>query len=80
MAELQQYFVILFIVSVQSKVYERCEFVRELYYYGVPFEELAIWSCIAYHESNYNTSAINRNSGDHGKCIFYFTSWSNNQK
>ncbi|XP_052021674.1 lysozyme C-1-like isoform X2 [Apodemus sylvaticus] len=53
---------LLFSVSVQAKVYERCEFARALKrsgmdgYYGF---SLGNWMCVVHYESNYNTTAIN---------------------
>ncbi|XP_052021675.1 lysozyme C-1-like [Apodemus sylvaticus] len=55
---------LLLSATVQAKVYERCELAshlraRKLHgYFGV---SLPSWVCIAYYESNYNTSAINYN-------------------
>ena len=55
----------------EGKVYERCELARELLYqHQIPMEEIATWTCIAKHESAFNTSAIGRlnwdGSEDHG--------------
>lgn len=54
-----------------GKVYERCELAQELVYkHHVPIEEVAMWVCIAKHESAFNTSAVGHlnadGSGDHG--------------
>lgn len=52
---------------VYSKIYERCELAKELRdLHEISEEQLATWVCIARHESNYNTSAVNQMSGDHG--------------
>lgn len=52
---------------VECKVYERCELARELkHVHKVPGHQIATWVCIAKHESTFNTSAVNRGSGDHG--------------
>lgn len=57
---------------VISKVFTRCELVRELSQpkHRIPAAEVATWVCIARHESEYNTSAIGNlnadGSGDHG--------------
>ncbi|XP_006886141.1 PREDICTED: lysozyme C [Elephantulus edwardii] len=54
-------------VTVQAKVYERCEFARILKregmdgFHGI---SLANWMCLAKWESNYNTRATNYNPGD----------------
>ncbi|KAJ8972738.1 hypothetical protein NQ317_010227 [Molorchus minor] len=47
-----------------AKVYERCEFAREIQSYGVPADQVATWVCIAQHESNFDTAAVNWSSGD----------------
>ncbi|XP_066152401.1 uncharacterized protein [Euwallacea fornicatus] len=51
---------------VFAKVYERCDLVRELRNFDIPNDEIPTWVCIVQHESNYNTSAMNPASGDHG--------------
>ncbi|KAK7807664.1 hypothetical protein U0070_006381 [Myodes glareolus] len=78
---------LLLSVSVQAKVYERCEFAKILKrngmdgYRGV---SLADWVCLAQHESNFNTRATNYNPGgqstDYG--IFQINSryWCNDGK
>ncbi|KAK3921176.1 Lysozyme c-1 [Frankliniella fusca] len=55
----------------RAKVYERCELARELLNaHGVPRDQLAVWVCIARHESEFNTTAVGHvngdGSGDHG--------------
>lgn len=55
--------------AVLAKVYERCELARELAtVHGVSGDDLAVWVCIAQHESDYNTTAIGHvgEGGDHG--------------
>nr|XP_022900216.1 uncharacterized protein LOC111413461 [Onthophagus taurus] len=50
-----------------TKVFERCELARELVdLHEIPINQVATWICIVEHESNYNTSAVNKASGDHG--------------
>lgn len=50
-----------------SKVYKRCELARELRdIHEIPENQLATWICIVKHESSFNTSALNPDSGDHG--------------
>uniref|UniRef100_A0A8D1A5S0 lysozyme n=1 Tax=Sus scrofa TaxID=9823 RepID=A0A8D1A5S0_PIG len=78
---------LLLSVSVQAKVYDRCEFARILKksgmdgYRGV---SLANWVCLAKWESNFNTKATNYNPGsqstDYG--IFQINSryWCNDGK
>lgn len=68
------YFISTNAVSTQTKttkIYDRCELARELkYVHNLPDDQLAVWVCIAQHESNFNTSAVGRlnrdGSGDHG--------------
>lgn len=52
--------------AVTGKIYKKCELVRELQNFDVPEEEISTWVCIVQHESNYDTSAMNPGSGDHG--------------
>lgn len=53
--------------TVRARVYERCELARELRdKHQISQAHVPIWVCIAQHESNYNTSAVNWDSGDHG--------------
>lgn len=56
----------LFLALASAKIYGRCEFAREIQTYGVPSDQVAVWTCIAQHESDYNTAAVNWSSGDHG--------------
>lgn len=50
-----------------AKVYKRCELARELRdVHEIPYEQIATWICIVKHESNFNTTALNPVSGDHG--------------
>uniref|UniRef100_A0A8C2N5X8 lysozyme n=1 Tax=Cricetulus griseus TaxID=10029 RepID=A0A8C2N5X8_CRIGR len=78
---------LLLSVTVQAKVYERCEFARTLKSHGMDSYRgisLANWVCLAQHESNYNTQATNYNrkdqSTDYG--IFQINSryWCNDGK
>lgn len=42
-----------------GKVYDRCEFARELrYIHRVPAEQINTWTCIVENESDFNTAAI----------------------
>ncbi|NP_001159495.1 lysozyme precursor [Tribolium castaneum] len=66
MAELFVLFLVA-ITFVECKVYDRCELARELkHVHKFPGHQIATWVCIAKHESTFNTSAVNRGSGDHG--------------
>ncbi|CAG9840778.1 unnamed protein product [Diabrotica balteata] len=59
--------VLLIFSVIDAKVYDRCELAKDLQYvYEFPKEEISTWVCIVQHESNFNTSAVNRGSGDHG--------------
>lgn len=50
-----------------GKIYQACELANELLYkHHIAADQIATWVCIAKHESGYNTSAINRGSGDYG--------------
>nr|XP_045008787.1 lysozyme C-like [Jaculus jaculus] len=58
---------LLLSVTVQGKVFERCELARTLKHAGMDGYKgisLANWVCLARWESNYNTRATNFNSGD----------------
>ncbi|KAJ8922213.1 hypothetical protein NQ315_004150 [Exocentrus adspersus] len=50
----------------EAKVFERCEFAHQLLKYGVPKSQIPTWTCIARHESEFDTSKINHDTGDHG--------------
>lgn len=53
--------------AAHGKVYSRCELARELVQvHEIPQEQVATWVCIAKHESDFNTSAVNHGSGDYG--------------
>ncbi|XP_019867332.1 lysozyme X [Aethina tumida] len=54
------------VACAQARILDKCEFYREIQNYGIPSDQLAVWSCIADHESHYDTSAVNHDSGDHG--------------
>lgn len=42
-----------------AKVFEKCELARELRYrHAIPFERIGIITCIAQHQSNFNTAAF----------------------
>lgn len=54
-------------VTVQAKIFERCELARTMKNGGMAGYQgisLANWMCLADHESSYNTKAINYNRGD----------------
>lgn len=54
-------------LPTRPKIYSRCELARELkYVHKIPEKQISKWVCIVEHESNYNTSAANQGSGDHG--------------
>ncbi|CAG9761742.1 unnamed protein product [Ceutorhynchus assimilis] len=57
---------LLTVINVDAKIYERCELARELRNFDLPEDEVPTWICIAEHESNFDTGAMNLGSGDHG--------------
>ncbi|CAH1119703.1 unnamed protein product [Phaedon cochleariae] len=58
---------LVLILTVNAKVYDRCELAKELrQVHGFPENQISTWVCIAQHESLFNTSATNHGSGDHG--------------
>ncbi|XP_025835250.1 uncharacterized protein LOC108736930, partial [Agrilus planipennis] len=60
-------FSIIFPHLVLSKVFRRCELAQELRnVHGISMNDLPMWICIAQHESQFDTSAKNAGSGDHG--------------
>ncbi|KAF5882244.1 c-type lysozyme, partial [Clarias magur] len=57
------FFLLLAVVS--AKQYDRCELARAMKAYGLAGYRgisLANWVCLAKHESDFNTRALNRNS------------------
>ncbi|KAF7263020.1 hypothetical protein GWI33_003719, partial [Rhynchophorus ferrugineus] len=60
--------VVLVVASVvNAKVYTKCEFAQEMKKHGVTSHaDLGTWTCIASHESAFNTKAVNSVSGDYG--------------
>ncbi|KAL3275557.1 hypothetical protein HHI36_020313 [Cryptolaemus montrouzieri] len=58
---------VLLALFVNAKIYDKCELARELkYVHDIDVEEIPVWVCIAKHESGFNTSIVNKESGDHG--------------
>lgn len=54
-------------LPTSPKIYNPCELAKELrYVHKLPEDQISKWVCIVEHESNYNTSARNPGSGDHG--------------
>ncbi|XP_019872118.1 lysozyme C [Aethina tumida] len=60
------FLVVLVVCSTDAKIYERCEFAKYLLSHGFNKNSIGTWSCIAYHESRYDTKAINKNTWDYG--------------
>ena len=52
------------LLVADAKVYDKCEFARVAKENGL--DTLGTWTCIASHESNFNTKAVNSGSGDYG--------------
>ncbi|XP_011784684.1 PREDICTED: lysozyme C isoform X2 [Colobus angolensis palliatus] len=78
---------VLLSVTVQGKIFERCELARTLKKLGLDGYKgvsLANWVCLAKWESGYNTDATNYNPGDESTDygIFQINSryWCNNGK
>ncbi|XP_030079479.1 lysozyme P-like isoform X2 [Drosophila hydei] len=64
-------FIIGFLVTLvwtatptQGRTMDRCSLARELASQGVPYEQLAIWTCIAEHESSYRTGVVGPPNSD----------------
>ncbi|XP_045464167.1 uncharacterized protein LOC123673626 [Harmonia axyridis] len=67
MAHTQFAIVFVLLASIDAKIYKKCELAKELKYkYDFDAKEIPVWVCIAKHESDFNTSAVNKGSGDHG--------------
>ncbi|XP_075167251.1 lysozyme 2-like [Haematobia irritans] len=49
---------ILLVAPSYAEVYTRCSLAKAMYNLGVPKDQLARWTCIAQHESSYNTKAV----------------------
>uniref|UniRef100_A0A8C9HM86 Lysozyme C n=1 Tax=Piliocolobus tephrosceles TaxID=591936 RepID=A0A8C9HM86_9PRIM len=78
---------VLLSVTVQGKIFERCELAKTLKKLGLDDYKgvsLANWVCLAKWESGYNTEATNYNPGDESTDygIFQINSryWCNNGK
>merc|ERR1712241_992237 len=53
----------LLLVAAEGKVFERCEFARELVnHQGFARATVGNWVCLANYESSYNTGATNHNT------------------
>lgn len=59
-------FVLAFIRRAESRIYTNCEVAQALLNNGIARDQLGTWVCIAEHESQFNTQAINDGSGDYG--------------
>lgn len=49
-------------LSVQGKIYSKCELARALSSNGIPRSDLPDWVCLVKAESNFNTKATNTNT------------------
>lgn len=61
-----------------AKLLTHCEFVHQLRKYGVPKWQIPTLSCIAYWESNYNSSKVDFERGKYGKSpiiLIAYTHW-----
>jgi C-type lysozyme/alpha-lactalbumin family len=55
--------ILLIVQLIVAKVYNKCELAKELYeIYGVPFEKIGTYVCIAERQSNFNTQALGQGS------------------
>ncbi|XP_017059589.1 lysozyme P-like [Drosophila ficusphila] len=54
-------------VSTEAKTMDRCSLAREMANLGVPRDQLAKWTCIAQHESEYITSAVGKPNSNGSK-------------
>lgn len=51
----------------EGKIYSKCEFARTMKSNGITNpRDLGTWTCIAHHESRFDTKAINHDTGDYG--------------
>ncbi|KAF7266659.1 hypothetical protein GWI33_020037 [Rhynchophorus ferrugineus] len=69
---MQRYVVVLLMLTLavyecNCKVYGKCEFAKTMKYNGIKsIADLGTWTCIAFHESRFDTNAINHVTGDYG--------------
>ncbi|XP_060528660.1 lysozyme C-like [Cylas formicarius] len=54
------------LVSIEGKVFTKCELAKTMKAHGFPKSQLGTWVCIAYHESRLNTKTVNHATGDYG--------------
>ncbi|XP_064549010.1 lysozyme P [Drosophila montana] len=50
--------------TIQARQVNKCSLARQLYRYGVPYNELPDWLCLVEGESSFNTRAINPSNVD----------------
>jgi lysozyme C len=50
--------------QIDSKIYTKCEFAKTMRNAGFSMESLPDWVCLAQHESNFNSNAINYVNSD----------------
>ncbi|XP_018566901.1 lysozyme c-1-like [Anoplophora glabripennis] len=58
--------VTLSLAGVKCKLFTNCELAQTLVGNGVSRDQVPTWVCIAQHESNFDTQAVNGNTGDYG--------------
>lgn len=56
----------LIVCTTEAKRYERCEFARYLLNHGFNKTEIATWSCLADHETKYDSKTHNKDTGEFG--------------
>nr|ABZ80664.1 c-type lysozyme [Sitophilus zeamais] len=72
---------LLLLAVCHGKIYSRCDFAKEMKKSGVKsLAQLGTWTCIAKHESGFNTNAINRKTGDYGILQISEKFWCSNSK
>ncbi|CAH0546602.1 unnamed protein product [Brassicogethes aeneus] len=67
-------------LACNAKQFSKCELARHLLQQNVEKWQIGTWVCIAQHESNLSTTAINRKTDDYG--IFQISSlyWCNHAR
>ncbi|XP_062130804.1 lysozyme E-like [Drosophila sulfurigaster albostrigata] len=74
-------FIVLVVLALASSAFgrtmDRCSLAREMSDLGVPRDQLARWTCIADHKSNYRTGVVGPENfdGSHDYGIFQINSF-----
>ncbi|XP_066446153.1 lysozyme C-1-like [Eleutherodactylus coqui] len=70
-------FLLCLYLSAEAKVYNKCDLLRIVHETGMAGyrgHSAANWMCLAYHESRYNTTAVNNNGPSRDYGIFQINS------